>query len=127
MRRRPRRGMQCGAQETGRRLRYRSAGCGSQTDLGLMFCFELRHTSGVRYVSDVRCGRASHQKWRPCLNNWTAASKKQKPFASNSKRKLLSVAPSSNRFPIYPQKLAQGHRRDSAPLGAYLPVSERVR
>jgi len=61
------------------------------------------------------------------LNNWTAASKNPKPFESNFKRKLLSVAPWSKRFikwavPIHPRLPAAKPER-----AALISLPRRIR
>jgi hypothetical protein len=77
-----------------------------------MSCFEQRETSGSDNLRLYECERRSHLRWRPCSNNWTAASKNPKPSDSNSKLKRLSVAPKTKRFreganPTHSEKLKQ--------------------
>ena len=61
------------------------------------------------------------------MNNWTAASKKQKPLASNSSRKLLSVALWSERLPIHPQKIDEGKSIGHAAFHVLRPRSDLSR
>jgi hypothetical protein len=75
--------------------------------------FEQRHISRSDTVSD-RCQWRSQRTWRPYSNNWTAASKKRKPFASNSKRKLLSVAAQIERFMEWAVQIHRTRRKQHA-------------
>jgi hypothetical protein len=75
--------------------------------------FEQRHISRSDTVSD-RCQWRSQRTWRPYSNNWTAAWKKRKPFASNSKRKLLSVATQIGRFMEWAVQIHRTRRKQHA-------------